>query len=275
MTEKNSLRDMTPANLRSLYDLRDDDIARIRALAPVLGNRLEEFVGRFYEWLEGRPEHDEFFTDPTMVARVKARQVDYWRNFFDARIDRAYVDRLRVLGEVHAQIGLSLEAYFSGVSFFLTTFSTAIVDPKSEVASPEKSIVAATKLVQMDTAIVVSTFSERTRQIINEQNQALMQLSTPVSMLWDDILMLPIVGIVEFEASSGYNGRDVVENRRDGGTLDDHRHKWCQRYRHRRGQSLYKNDQGHKSDGLQMCCFRNFASDRPNNRFIGHRPGGH
>ena len=130
MTEKNSLRDMTPANLRSLYDLRDEDIACIRALAPVLGNRLEEFVGRFYEWLEGRPEHDEFFTDPTMVARVKARQVDYWRNFFDARIDRAYVDRLRVLGEVHAQIGLSLEAYFSGVSFFLTTFSTAIVDPK-------------------------------------------------------------------------------------------------------------------------------------------------
>ena len=34
MTEKNSLRDMTPANLRSLYDLRDEDIARIRALAP-------------------------------------------------------------------------------------------------------------------------------------------------------------------------------------------------------------------------------------------------
>ena len=199
MTEKSSLRDMTPANLRSLYDLRDEDIARIRALAPILGNRLEEFVGRFYEWLEGRPEHDEFFTDPTMVARVKARQVDYWRNFFDARIDRAYVDRLRVLGEVHAQIGLSLEAYFSGVSFFLTTFSTAIVDPKSKIESREKSIVAATKLVQMDTAIVVSTFSERTRQIINEQNQALMQLSTPVSMLWDDILMLPIVGIVDLK----------------------------------------------------------------------------
>ena len=58
MTEKSSLRDMTPANLRSLYDLRDEDIARIRALAPILGNRLEEFVGRFYEWLEGRPEHD-------------------------------------------------------------------------------------------------------------------------------------------------------------------------------------------------------------------------
>ena len=143
------------------------------------------------------PEHDGFFTDPTMVARVKARQVDYWRNFFDARIDRAYVDRLRVLGEVHAQIGLSLEAYFSGVSFFLTTFSTAIVDPKSKVESREKSIVAATKLVQMDTEIVVSTLSGRTSQIISEQNQALMELSTPVSMLWDDILMLPIVGIVD------------------------------------------------------------------------------
>jgi rsbT co-antagonist protein RsbR len=44
---------------------------------------------------------------------------------------------------------------------------------------------------------VVSTFTERTQRIINEQNLALMQLSTPVSMLWDDILMLPIVGVVD------------------------------------------------------------------------------
>lgn len=197
MIEKNSLKDMSPANLRDIYDLADDDLQRIRALSPVIGQRMEHFIAEFYAWLEGRTEFDEFFPDPEIVARTGARQSDYWQNFFDARVDEAYVERLRVLGGVHAQIGLSLEAYFAGVDRFLTMFVTAIADPENGVDDPAKTIAAVTKLTHLDTAVVVGTFSERTRQIISEQNQAMMQLSTPVSMLWDDILMLPIVGVVD------------------------------------------------------------------------------
>ena len=195
--EKNSLKDMSPANLKDLYGLADDDVQRIRALIPVLAQRMEHFIAEFYVWLEGRPEFDEFFPDPEIVARTGARQKDFWQNFFEARIDEAYVERLRALGGVHAQIGLSLEAYFAGVNQFLTMFAAAIADPENCVEDPEKSIAAITKLTHLDTAVVVSTFSERTHHIITEQTQALMQLSTPVSMLWDNILMLPIVGIVD------------------------------------------------------------------------------
>jgi rsbT co-antagonist protein RsbR len=197
MTDKNSLKDMSPANLMDLYDLTDDDLECIRALVPVIGDRMEHFIAEFYTWLEGRPEYDEFFPDPEIKARAAAGQQDYWRNFFDARVDEAYVERLRVLGGVHAQIDLSLEAYFSGVNAFLNMFVATIAKPKSGVQNREKTIAAVTKLAHLDTAVVVSTFSERTRQIISEQNQTLMQLSTPVSMLWDDILMLPIVGVVD------------------------------------------------------------------------------
>ncbi len=143
------------------------------------------------------PEYEEFFPDPEVITRTGARQKDYWHNFFEARIDEAYVERLSVLGSLHAQIELSLEAYFAGVNLFLAMFVSTIVDPENRIENPEKSIAAVTKLIHLDTAVVVSTFSERTRRIISEQNQVLMQLSTPVSMLWDDILMLPIVGIVD------------------------------------------------------------------------------
>ena len=83
------------------------------------------------------------------------------------------------------------------MNLFLTMFATAIADPKNGVDDPANTIAAVTKLAHLDTAVVVRTFSEHTHQIIREQNQALMQLSTPVSMLWDDILMLPIVGVVD------------------------------------------------------------------------------
>ena len=158
---------------------------------------ISSFISSFYEWLEGRPEFDEFFADSDYLKRIQEQQSEYWLNFFAAQVDEAYVERLRVLGGVHAHVGLSLEAYMSGVNRFFSLFMDVVRDPKNKVEDITKTVSAITKLMHLDTVVVVSTFTERAQFIINEQNQSLMQLSTPVSMLWDDILMLPIVGIVD------------------------------------------------------------------------------
>ena len=56
---------------------------------------------------------------------------------------------------------------------------------------------AMTKLMLFDTAIVVNTYSKLTTQKITQQTQALIEMSTPVTSIWDGILMLPIVGIID------------------------------------------------------------------------------
>ena len=60
---------------------------------------------------------------------------------------------------------------------------------------------AITKLIHLDTAIVVETYSRLTNQKISQQSQALMEMSTPVTAIWQDILMLPIVGIIDSKRS--------------------------------------------------------------------------
>lgn len=197
MTEKNSLSFITATNLMDVYGLTEEDLKIIRQVRPLMKKNMASYISHFYEWLEGRPEFDEFFADADYLKRIQRQQTDYWMNFFTAQVDEAYVERLRVLGSAHAHIGLSLEAYMSGVNRFFALFIDAIRDPENGIEEASKTVSAVTKLMHLDTVVVVSTFTERTQYIINEQNQSLMQLSTPVSMLWDDILMLPIVGIVD------------------------------------------------------------------------------
>ena len=197
MDKKSSLNEVTPANLVDVYGLSENELTQIRALKPLMKKNMGNFIGSFYEWLSVRPEYEEFFGDESYVKRIQSLQSDYWMNFYDARVDQAYIERLRVLGGVHAHIGLSLEAYMAGVNVFLGMFTDTIRDPKNKVKDKTTAVRAVTKLISLDTVVVVSAFTNRTQQIINEQNQSLMQLSTPVSMLWDDILMLPIVGIVD------------------------------------------------------------------------------
>jgi rsbT co-antagonist protein RsbR len=197
MNSKSGLDEITPVNLKDVYDLNDEGLKKISDLKPLMDTHMESFISRFYEWLGQRPEFEQFFADAEHLKRVQGLQSDYWINFFAARVDEAYVERLRVLGRIHAHIGLSLEAYMSGVNLFMTMFTETICDPANKVSDPVEAVSLVTKLLHLDTVVVVSTFTDRTQHIINEQSQSLMQLSTPVSMLWDDILMLPIVGIVD------------------------------------------------------------------------------
>jgi rsbT co-antagonist protein RsbR len=56
---------------------------------------------------------------------------------------------------------------------------------------------AMTKLLHLDTAIVVDTYNRQTNDRIVGQARALMEMSTPVTALGDEILMLPVVGIID------------------------------------------------------------------------------
>jgi rsbT co-antagonist protein RsbR len=43
----------------------------------------------------------------------------------------------------------------------------------------------------------VDTFSKRTSAIIRDQHEAMLEMSTPVTEVWQDVLMLPIVGMID------------------------------------------------------------------------------
>jgi len=45
--------------------------------------------------------------------------------------------------------------------------------------------------------VIFETFSKTREEVISQQSRSLMELSTPVIQIWKDILMLPIVGVID------------------------------------------------------------------------------
>ncbi len=197
------LTQISPSNLRDCYGLTDEDFQLIHAMGADAEKRMPYYLERFYAWVELRPEFRTFFTDDERLRRAQSQQSSYWKQFFHARLDLAYLDRLKILGSVHAQIGLPVEAYLASVHLFLELFIADINSGEMNAVkhSKEKAIIAVTRLIHVETAVVISTFNAHTQEIIAEQSSALMELSTPVSILWDGILMLPIVGVVDSKRS--------------------------------------------------------------------------
>ena len=163
--------------------------------------RLGEYVTIFYAWLENQPEFDQFFGDSQLLERVKRLQTEYWTSWFDARVDEAHLERARLIGELHAHIGLPLPTYFAAMNLSLSIFIDDLNDDSLSAEERSPTLQAVAKLIHLDTAFVVETYSRINDETITEQSRSLMAMSTPVTAIWDRVLMLPIVGLIDSKRS--------------------------------------------------------------------------
>ena len=191
--------------LLALYRIDEGDLDRIRTFGKVALARMDEMVDRWYTWLATQPEYDEFFADPETMKRVQRLQDTYWDSFMDGAVNDEYVQRRAVVGETHARIGLPLNTYFAGMNMFQELFSLIVREGDFEEAERAPILGSVTKLLHFDTAIVVDTYNHLVEQTLTAQSRSLMEMSTPVTEIWEGILFLPVVGIIDSRRS-----RDVM-----------------------------------------------------------------
>lgn len=181
--------------IREAYQLENTDFERIREAGQKLIQHIPEFVKNFYEWLKKLPEYNEYFLDANRLMRAQKMTADYWKDFFSVDFGDAYLAKRQKVGEVHVQIGLSLPAYFSAMNRALTLWSEKIQSLDPVHSGP--IIRSVTKLVMLDTAQVVDSFAQLSNKRLADQHRAIMEMSTPVTIIWEGILLLPVVGIID------------------------------------------------------------------------------
>lgn len=183
-------------NLLEVYEITQDDLKLISELGEQVIPLLDDYVEAFYSWLEPQPEFHQYFSNEDRLNRVKAAQKNYWYQTFLAKIDDEYIASREHLGVHHAKIGLSLASYFGGMSKSLNFFQSLFPE-HSDTKHFHQQQIALAKLVHLETAVVVEAYSNMTQQKIEQQSRSLIEMSTPVTSIWDGVLMLPIVGILD------------------------------------------------------------------------------
>lgn len=199
------------ASLLEQFRITDADLDLVRTFGEKFKPELEAYIDKFYEWLTVQPYFSNFFTDEQQIERVRGLQVDYWRVFFDANVDDAYIEARRHVGSVHARIELPVDIYMSAMN---VSFENC-VDFMSARGKPSRqsqnTIVAIAKLMQLDAMITVDTYTQLTNEKMLQQSKSLIEMSTPVTSIWDGILLLPLVGIIDSKRALDITARVLEE----------------------------------------------------------------
>jgi rsbT co-antagonist protein RsbR len=184
---------------RRLYEITDADFERIRTLGPILSPSIDDFIQDLYAFMHIALGHefDVHFPDEAAVHRAQALSRRAWLEFFEAKWDEDYIrSRIRI-GEVHAQLQIQPRHYLAVMNKALQLWSDRAFASAGDRRDLPQIIQSFWRVGQMEGALVVDVYAQRTAEIISQQSRALTDMSTPITAIWDGILMLPVVGIVD------------------------------------------------------------------------------
>ena len=186
------------SDMLSKFELQEADFLRIRAVAPILKDQLDSFIDDFYTWMQNHREYQVFFgSNPERLERVKQLQRANWVNFLDANVDQSWIDSRRHVGAVHAHIELPNEIYFAGMSVSNNLMADRLRKSKVQVKDLNETIASLSKLMFLDAYVVIEEIARLNREKISASTKSLMEMSTPVTPIWEGILLLPLLGLLD------------------------------------------------------------------------------
>jgi len=180
------------------FEISDVDIQMIRQAGESLSGRLGEMIDQFYRWLRQQEEFGLFFGDNAAnLERVMQKQLEIWERFFEGRVDLEYFEARRQIGAVHEAIGLPNDIYCAGMSVSESALQQMIQETDADAADKQAMSRALAKLIDLDTYLALDEIALLKNFKILEQSRSVMEMSTPVTPIWEGILLLPLLGIID------------------------------------------------------------------------------
>ena len=162
------------ASLLAFFDLRDEDVARLTDLRPMLEKHADSLVEAFYRHLLSFPETRGLLRDPKVTERLLGEQRAYLMSLSDPVIDDAYLAQRRHIGEVHERIGLAPTWYLGAYSLYIALLTPLWFEafPHDDAKAQQIGTILGKRL-RLDAALALETYVDRRERDLEYLNQQL------------------------------------------------------------------------------------------------------
>lgn len=190
---------------KELLELGADDFRRLREVAPHLTGAMPEIVARTY--LQDVMKFEEpagllkRVVDEGRLEAVAKKLTVAFQQQLEADLDQAYAKRRAEIGQVHARIGLEPQWYLGALNLVQQRLAETLEKDPVYGKDPGRAFAAMrslAKVVYFDMMVVLDAYVEHSLgRTIRSQEDALRELSAPVVEVWEEILVVPLIGAMD------------------------------------------------------------------------------
>lgn len=185
---------LSSTNFKNRFFIQEEQLSLLKTAAPIIVKELPCIINQLYIDMQQFTHFSDYFHSEDYIQKVKKLQIEHWRAFWEDELDDAYLNKRERIGQVHARIGLPLDMYYDAVMMLNKAFEEELVKLGLDTAA---LLSAFHRRVSLDVYIVVDTYNKIMKERLEEQNEALREMSTPVAQIAEHILLLPLVGIID------------------------------------------------------------------------------
>lgn len=183
---------------KRIFFIEDADLAAVQNAGRQIHDQYPQFYEHLYAWMQQHPSFSQDY-NAEVVEAVRGNELVFWEDMVLGELTDDHVERQRFLGLIFSEVGFSFDA----CSAFLNYYHHSIDQLLQEHQLDDKHTIRAfNKITALIVAAITDGYNEANNRVLRQQNEALMEMSTPISELWAGILLLPLVGYIDSKRAS-------------------------------------------------------------------------
>ena len=193
-----SISDEEVKRRKAFLEFNDDDAKVLAGVNEMALRDSDSMIEDFYRHLLAFEETRTFLSDPDLLKHVKSMQKSYFMRLTQGHYDEEYVANRIKIGRVHEHVGLPVKSYFGMYCFYLRAVLDRLHSEYAEEPGEAFTVFnSLMKLTFFDMGLAIDTYIESRERTIENQQEAIRELSTPVLLLRPGLLLLPIIGLID------------------------------------------------------------------------------
>jgi rsbT co-antagonist protein RsbR len=175
-----------------------EDSDRLLSVNDLATAYADPVIEDFYQHLLSFDETRLFFRNPRVLDYVKRMQKEYFLRLTQGDYNSEYIENRLKIGAVHERIGLPVKTYLGAYNFYLRAVADRLIEAyPDDLLQAMQVLLSLMKLVFLDIGLAIDTYIVQRERTIREQQEAIRELSTPVLQVREQLLILPIVGMID------------------------------------------------------------------------------
>lgn len=174
------------------------DVERIGAIRDVVARNADKFTALFFDSLEGIAAVAGHLSNRQALDEAKSLKRDHLIAMVGGEYNAGYVKQRIKLVQLYSRAGVDVAVFLGVFHQMMRAIGAEVMENSGlPLAEAFDCFLSLEKASFFDIGIMVDLLIDERERIINVQQDALREMSTPVLQLRDRLLVLPIIGVID------------------------------------------------------------------------------
>src|SRR5262249_35886566 len=177
--------------------LGPEDLRRIAAVRDIVVRHVDALTATFFDYLAGFEEARVLLGYRDLTTQARTLKREHVIAMVGGDYGMAYAEQRLKLGLLYGRVGLDTKLFLGAFHHVLRNIGVTLMKEAERPMEMFDNFMSLKKVAFFDIGLTTDVLIHERERTIHQQSDAIRELSTPVLQIRDQMLLLPLIGLID------------------------------------------------------------------------------